>query len=182
MSEINLRCFFSCFRARTKPSNAEMQQMKQVMLFAAELWFFSAKIHQQRILTERIQITQTFRVPKVTYPKINEEASKEQQPDNHWHSLPFVEMSVSCLHYRIYRRPLGISPREEKLFLEQVWKHSRHSNCPKAAQIRPPHPHVTQHSSDLQPQTCVCPERQATTHLSWLRSSGTQACSSLLME
>lgn len=98
MSEINLRCFFSCFRARTKPSNAEMQQMKQVMLFAAELWLFSAKIHQHRILIERIQITQAVRVPKVTYPKMNEEASKEQQPDSHWHSLPFVEMPVSCLH------------------------------------------------------------------------------------
>lgn len=52
LSEINLGCFFSYFRARTKPSNAEMQQMKQVMLFAAELWFFPAKIYQHRIFRE----------------------------------------------------------------------------------------------------------------------------------
>lgn len=65
-----------------------MQQMKQVMLLAAELWLFSAKIHQHRILVEHIQITQAVRVPKVTYPKMNEGASKEQQPDSHWHSPP----------------------------------------------------------------------------------------------
>lgn len=44
------------------------------------------------------QAVSQVRVPKVTYPKTNEEASKEQQPDSHLHSLSFVEIAVPCFH------------------------------------------------------------------------------------
>lgn len=43
--------------------------------------------------------------------------------------------------------------------------------APRQPKSDPPS-HVPEHSSDLQPQTCVCSEWKSSTHLGWLRSSG----------